>query len=240
MKIARLSSSTAFALCFAAGSALAQVALYEHDNYGGQVFRSGNNVPNLADTGFNDKASSVVVRNGQWQLCSDANFRGTCVTLNPGEYPSLNAMGLNDKVSSLRSTGGSPGPGDGWAGSPPGNGGWGSSGGGGNNQWNGNGYNPNSTVKLTAKDAGHCRLIQVAYGRDLYNGLCGLKQTLDGGQNKFTIRMGNAEPYVFVNRGANWEFANPYGAAQPARFKDMGHNAVFRWGDYRLEVEEDL
>jgi hypothetical protein len=77
-------------------------------------------------------------------------------------------------------------------------------------------------------------------GRDLYNGLCNLKQTVDGNQNKFTIRMGNAEPYVFVNRGADWEFANPYGAAQPARFKDMGHNAVFRWGDYRLEVDEDL
>ena len=219
----RLCSFTGFTLCFVAASALAQVQLFEHDNYGGRVFRSGSAVGNLGDTGFNDKASSVIVNGGRWQLCSDAYFRGNCVTLDPGEYPSLRSMNMNDKVSSVQEIGGRPAPGYG-----------------GDNHWNGNAYNPTSTAKLTAKDTGQCRLINVSLGRDMYNGLCVLKQTVDGNQNKFTIRMGTAEPYVFVNRGANWEFANPYGSAQPARFKDMGHNAVFRWGDYRLEVDEDL
>jgi hypothetical protein len=53
--------------------------------------------------------------------------------------------------------------------------------------------------------------------------------------------MGNAQPYVFVNRGANWEWVNSInGTTEPARYKDLGHNAVFRWGEYRLEVDEDL
>jgi hypothetical protein len=165
----------------------------------------------------------VIVGGGKWQLCSDANFRGYCVTLDPGEYPSLRSMNLNDKVSSVQELGGGPAPGYGT-----------------NNPWGGNTYNPSSTAKLTARDTGHCRLINVNLGRDMYNGLCSLKQTVDSNQNKFTIRMGNAEPFVFVNRGSSWEFANAYGAVEPARFKDLGQNAVFRWGAYRLEVEEDL
>ena len=47
-----------------------------------------------------------------------AYFRGQCVTLNPGNYPSLGVMGLNNSVSSLREIGwnaggGGPGPGGG-------------------------------------------------------------------------------------------------------------------------------
>ncbi|MDH5245821.1 MAG: beta/gamma crystallin family protein [Betaproteobacteria bacterium] len=223
MKMAHFCSFAGIAACLTAGSALAQVALYENDNFGGRVYRSSSAVPNLHHTGFNDKASSVVVQNGRWQLCSDAGFRGNCVTLDPGVYPSLAAMGMNDKVSSVQELGGRPAPGYG-----------------GNNQWGGNAYDPQSTTKLTTKDTGHCRLIHVAMGRDLYNGLCSMKQTVDGNQNKFTFRMGNAQPYVFVSRGGGWEFVSPMGGAEPARFKDLGHNAVFRWGDYRLEVDEDL
>lgn len=230
MKTGRICGFTGFALCLTAGSALAQIQLFENDNYGGRVFRATTAVRSLGDTGFNDKASSAIVeRGGTWQLCSDADFRGNCVTLAPGEYPSLRAMNMNDKVSSVQEVGGRPAPGP-------------APGFGGNNQWGGNNaYNPQATTKLTARDTGHCRLIHVAMGRDLYNGLCNMKQTVDGNANKFTFRMGNAQPYVFVNRGANWEWVNTTnGTTEPARYKDMGHNAVFRWGDYRLEVDEDL
>jgi hypothetical protein len=85
-----------------AGAAQAQLALYENDNFSVRVYRTTNTVQNLDDVGFNDRASSVVVRNGWWQVCSDANFRGQCVTLDPGEYPTLRSMGLNDKLSSVR------------------------------------------------------------------------------------------------------------------------------------------
>ena len=39
-------------------------------------------VSNLQYEGFNDRALSAMVRDGQWEVCSDAYFRGKCVTLN--------------------------------------------------------------------------------------------------------------------------------------------------------------
>jgi uncharacterized protein YcfJ len=42
------------------------------------------------------------VHGGLWQLCEDSHFEGHCVTLRPGEYPSLDRMGLNDRISSAR------------------------------------------------------------------------------------------------------------------------------------------
>ena len=84
----------------------ADLMFYEHDNYAGRSFTATGTVPNFADIGFNDRASSIVIRTGTWQICSDAYFRGRCVNLGPGEYPSLSRMGLNDVVSSARPVGG--------------------------------------------------------------------------------------------------------------------------------------
>lgn len=95
-------------------AALGQITLYEHDNLGGRTVAASNSVSNLGDSGFNDRASSAIVRGGQWQICDDAFFGGRCVTLGPGEYRSLGAMGLNDKVSSVRSLGWTPDRGGGW------------------------------------------------------------------------------------------------------------------------------
>jgi len=88
-----------------AGTAAAEIVLYENDNYSGRTFRSSNSASNLDDSGFNDRASSAVVRGGSWSLCTDAYFRGRCVTLGPGSYPSLGSMGLSDSVSSVRELG---------------------------------------------------------------------------------------------------------------------------------------
>ena len=80
----------------------AQALLYEHDNFSGRMYTVNRDAVNLSSVGFNDVASSVVIRSGRWQLCADAGFRGRCVSLGPGRYPSLRAMGLNDQLSSLR------------------------------------------------------------------------------------------------------------------------------------------
>jgi hypothetical protein len=103
---------------FASASA-AELTLFGRENFGGRRLAANDAIPNLANSGFNDRASSVIVRDGVWQLCDDAYFRGACVTLQPGRYPSLNAMGLGNRVSSVREVGG-------W-GPPPGQGGghWG-------------------------------------------------------------------------------------------------------------------
>jgi uncharacterized protein YcfJ len=42
------------------------------------------------------------VVNGRWEACEHAQFGGQCIVLRPGRYRSLNAMGMNDRVSSVR------------------------------------------------------------------------------------------------------------------------------------------
>lgn len=101
--------------CAASGVACAQIVLFENANFDGRSFRSANSVSNLAQEGFNDRASSAVVEGGRWQICGDAFFGGRCVTIGPGKYPSLRAAGLNDNISSVRELG--------WT--PDGRGGWG-------------------------------------------------------------------------------------------------------------------
>lgn len=87
-------------------TASAQLTMFENDNFGGRRFDVQGAAENLGNSGFNDTASSVRIRRGTWQVCDDAYFRGRCVTLQSGDYPSLGAMGLNDKVSSVRELGG--------------------------------------------------------------------------------------------------------------------------------------
>src|SRR5215468_2895880 len=65
----------------------AEIMFYEHPRFGGRSFSANQTIPNFAGVGFNDRAGSVIIRSGSWQLCSDAYFRGRCVTLNRGEYP---------------------------------------------------------------------------------------------------------------------------------------------------------
>ena len=82
--------------------ASAQVTLYEHDGFGGRSFTATGQLRDLTLYGFNDRASSVVVERNNWQVCDDAGFGGRCVVLQPGRYPSLSVLGLNDRISSLR------------------------------------------------------------------------------------------------------------------------------------------
>ena len=90
MKITTLAMSLALVT---ATTAAAELTLFEHDNFNGRRFAVNGSVNNLADAGFNDRASSVVVGSGTWQLCDDAYFRGNCVTLQAGQYPSLRLHG---------------------------------------------------------------------------------------------------------------------------------------------------
>ena len=82
--------------------AAAQVTFYEHDGFEGRSFTTERQVGNFERFGFNDRASSVVVLRDRWEVCSDVQFSGRCVVLRAGRYPSLTAMGMNDRVSSVR------------------------------------------------------------------------------------------------------------------------------------------
>ena len=86
-----------------ATQAAAQATFYEHTNFQGQSFTTEQSIGDLERFGFNNRASSAVVRGGEtWQVCDGPRFSGQCAVLRPGEYKSLGAMGLNDMVSSVR------------------------------------------------------------------------------------------------------------------------------------------
>lgn len=82
--------------------ASAQITFYEADNFQGRSFTTTRQIKNFERFGFNDRASSVLVTRQRWEVCDDVRYSGRCVILRPGQYPSLRAMGLNDRVSSVR------------------------------------------------------------------------------------------------------------------------------------------
>jgi uncharacterized protein YcfJ len=88
-----------------ASQAAAQVTFYERQGFEGRSFTTDEPVKNLSRHGFSNHASSVVVRNNRWEVCTDVRYNGQCAILRPGRYPSLAAMGLNNSVSSVRSVG---------------------------------------------------------------------------------------------------------------------------------------
>lgn len=85
-----------------ASQAIAQITFYEDDNFRGRVFATDKPISNFDGYGFNDKASSVIVERGDWEVCEDSEYRGHCVVLHPGRYDSLRGMGMNDRISSVR------------------------------------------------------------------------------------------------------------------------------------------
>jgi Beta/Gamma crystallin len=78
------------------------IVFYEHEGYRGRTFKAAQDVSNFKDIGFNDIASSVVVSGSRWEVCEHARGNGQCVVLLPGSYPSLAAVGMNDRASSTR------------------------------------------------------------------------------------------------------------------------------------------
>ncbi len=94
-----LFATTVFAF---AAQASAQVTFYEKEGFEGRSFSTQQRVGNMERSGFSDRASSVIVTGQRWQACEDARFVGRCTVLRPGQYPSLQAMGLNDRISSVR------------------------------------------------------------------------------------------------------------------------------------------
>lgn len=81
----------------------ARAVLYSQPNFGGSrvVLEAGTTVNDFAQSGFNDRASSLRVERGEWMLCSRSGFRGECRTFGPGDYTHL-PRNLDNRVSSAR------------------------------------------------------------------------------------------------------------------------------------------
>lgn len=99
--ILKLASAIAV-IGLSAQAAQAQITFYEGDGWRGRAYTANGQVRDLDRIGYNDRASSVVVERGRWEVCEDANFRGQCMVLRKGSYDSLRGMGLNNRISSVR------------------------------------------------------------------------------------------------------------------------------------------
>jgi uncharacterized protein YcfJ len=97
-----LKTTLAIAAIAITAQVTAQVSFYEDEGFQGRYFITQKPVDNLLQYGFNDRASSVWVIRDRWEVCQDAGYLGRCVVLRAGRYPSLAAMGMNDRVSSMR------------------------------------------------------------------------------------------------------------------------------------------
>ena len=76
------------------------VELYEGINFDGRRFQTERDVPSLDARGFNDRASSMIIHEGQWEVCRDAGYNGRCNVYGPGRYADLGRF--NNEVSSMR------------------------------------------------------------------------------------------------------------------------------------------
>ncbi|MEO6748759.1 MAG: beta/gamma crystallin-related protein [Casimicrobiaceae bacterium] len=77
------------------------VVLYEQYDFGGANTAISARVDNLDITQWNDRAMSMLINEGNWELCTDAFFHGRCNVFGPGSYRDL-GNGLVGQVSSLR------------------------------------------------------------------------------------------------------------------------------------------
>ena len=100
-----LKTMLAVSLLLVAVQARAQVTFFEREDFVGRSVTVNGAVANFERYGFNDRASSVEVTRGGWEVCEDPGYRGRCVILRPGRYPSLRAMGLNNRLTSARPAG---------------------------------------------------------------------------------------------------------------------------------------
>lgn len=79
------------------------ITLYPARNWRGPPVRIDRPTPNLQGLGLNDQVRSIQLdrRSGPWLVCSDADYRGRCVTVGR-DVKDTGRIGLRDAISSLR------------------------------------------------------------------------------------------------------------------------------------------
>jgi len=108
--------SAAFLLAasiFGQAASAGELVLFSHEDFRGQRVVIADGAANdFRDFDFNDRASSLVVRSGTWELCEHKNFQGSCAVFQRGEYPNLRQF--NNSFSSAREIDGRRDRGQGW------------------------------------------------------------------------------------------------------------------------------
>ncbi|MDE1148292.1 MAG: beta/gamma crystallin-related protein [Azospirillaceae bacterium] len=99
----------------AAGALAGEITLFSEPGFRGEALTIRDGVENLADMGrWNDRAKSMIVRSGDWEVCKNSGFRD-CKRVGRGtRIGDLGSIGLFNSISSAREIGDRR-----WDGPPP-------------------------------------------------------------------------------------------------------------------------
>lgn len=93
------------AVLLTAQAMAAQITFYEGEGFRGRSYTTtGRGVEDFRGSPLNDRASSVVVGSGDWEVCDGPAYSGRCVLLHPGAYESLSRLRMDNRISSVRRT----------------------------------------------------------------------------------------------------------------------------------------
>jgi hypothetical protein len=101
-RMSLFAAGTLSSLAMSSLAAGADLTLYTDVDFQGRPLNVVIDLRQLGSLNFNDRASSLVVEKGAWIVCTDEDFAGSCVTLEPGRYGSLKELGLDDTITSVR------------------------------------------------------------------------------------------------------------------------------------------
>lgn len=82
----------------------ADIVLYRDANFRGSALGVNRDIWSMSDFYFNDEVSSIEVRRGRWEVCTDGQFSGRCEIID-ASISKLNGLRLNDNISSVRRLG---------------------------------------------------------------------------------------------------------------------------------------
>jgi hypothetical protein len=80
-----------------------------------------------------------------------------------------------------------------------------------------------------------CKLTNTAHSATLYEGSCTVTQSMSGSNTIFSVKMGDAEPFMFAGvRGqTNWMHG-----PDETQFTDLPNGGIFRWSTFALAIAE--
>jgi len=84
-----------------ARSDVGEIILFDSRGFTGTRVSIRREVSDLRRAGFTNRASSVQLDRGNWQVCEQTNFRGHCEIINRS-VRNLNRLDLNNRISSVR------------------------------------------------------------------------------------------------------------------------------------------
>ena len=83
------------------GARNADIILYRDPFRRGSAFGANRDIFDFDDIQFNDEVSSIEVRRGRWEICTDAEFHGRCEVIDT-TVDTLGPIQFNDNISSIR------------------------------------------------------------------------------------------------------------------------------------------